>query len=216
MLLAALCTLPALANDGPTPRFFAEANGSAVDLRIELQTAGEPGIGEELDLVRIEGETETAIESAVRREVADADYETEYCKNWEVDSTWGDDTGERWTCDEHPDRCEDCDGDGTNECQWGCVTWQGYNVQDGCVSAGEVAYEVRETGHDWRVTGASVTVADVGQDCDDGTEVGDTGPDGGDDDDGLFSCATAPAPHAGRLLLGLVMGLVGWLAFRRD
>lgn len=131
-MLLVLCALPALANDGPTPRFFAEANGSAVELNKEQQAADE---------------------TAVRRESAGADCETEHDRNWAIDSTWwGDYTGETWTCDEFPDRCEDCNGDGVDPAV----------------------------------------------------------------DDSLFGCATAPARQAGRLLLGLGMGRVGWLAICRD
>lgn len=224
MVFAALLTssliTPALANDGPQPRLFAQASGSAVTLTIELHAAGEPGIGEALDLVRVEGASETTLESGVRREVADAEYETEYCKNWEVgtDST-GDDTGNQPVdCDATPELCEDCDGDGVNECKHGCVTWQGWTVQDLCVNAGEVDYELREEGTTFAARNTSVTVSDVGQDCDDVGEGGTTDADSGEptDDGGCEGCATASSPRAGRLLLGLVMGLVGWLAFRRD
>ncbi len=199
----------ALANDGPTPRLYAEANGSAVTLSIELHSAGEPGLGEDLDILRLEGETETAVVEGRSWSSGEADYTTQHCKNWEVGTT---DTGVWWSCDDQPDRCEDCDGDGVNECRYGCVDWPGFLVEDACVEAGEVRYEVRETGETYDVAAAELTVEDVGQDCE---EVGDTGDGSDDDDGGLFACSVTPSVKARQALLGFAMGLVGLIALRR-
>ncbi len=219
-----ICTLllagTSLANDGPSPKLHAEASGQTVTLKLELHGAGEPGLGEDLVIVRSEPTPETIVVETTAYEASGADYETEYCKNWEIDSTWwGDDTGEYWSCNDYPDRCEDCDGDGVNECQHGCVTWQGFTLPLDCVEPGNITYEVREDGWDYPADEVSLEVEDEGRDC--GSASGDEPPSGGDEEaeadaGGLLSCATTPAPRAGQLLLGLLMGLAGWFSLRRD
>ncbi len=198
----------ASANDGPSPRLHAEAAGQTVTLKLELHEAGEPGLGEELEILRTDPTPEETAVKGRAYESSDADYETDYCKNWELDS------GLDWTCDESPELCEDCDGDGVNECARGCETWQGFDLTLACVEPGSTSYEVREVANTWGVAQASIEVEDEGRDC--AMEMADDDDFVPEGDGCLGNCATAPAPRGGQLLLGLLMGLAGWFSLRRD
>jgi len=197
LLAGLLLTLPATfarANDGTPPELFAlMQQGQDVEVTLEIVGSGEPGLGEEYDLVRdgSGGEVDLLVgeqlqaESAVSSEVR--------CRGGWDDSE---------ACADNPDECLDCDDDGVPECPleydgW-CETVYYFEVVDYCVPAGETTYTFAADG--WAFEDSlSIDVVDSGEEC--------TVPGGGDGDGCSVVGLGRSGPGVGPALIILVVGL---------
>lgn len=190
----------AWADDGPSPRLWAEVSGHAATVTVGLYQGGEPGVEASYTLVQRGADGAVAATLLADHTFADDPPvgSTGLCHYDE-----GPDTG--IDCTTSPELCYDCDLDGTPECtsRTGfCIGGQLYEVEDPCVEPGDWTWELREVGNDygWQAGG---TVPDDGQACGDDTGTGDdgsllAGPGCG--------CGGAGAANAG---LGVVMLAVG-------
>lgn len=192
----------AFANDGPSPRLWAEAQGASVNLTVALFTSGEPGTDASYDLVRVDGETiDATLLSGHTFATSDAVGPTGTCRYW-------DDPKEGYDCVVTPEICSDCDLDGVPECAPDGVCLSGllFEVTDDCVLPGDWGWSLREAGDDWGFD-ATATVDDVGQECATDTGDGGSGDDSGPTTDGggcgCGTTAPGTALGVGMVLLGL-------------
>ena len=196
--LALLVAVPALANDGASPRNFElMLDGPDVVVSVDLTNTGEPG---DVDVIR-GAETLTRIEFDV----------SAASSTWLVCRDWGYDTD----CALSPDECSDCDGDGVNECSDPeCDVWGTFEFTDACVpttQAGDTVWTYTLS-EDWYTESLDIAVPRV-DDCQPlvEDEVGDDddSPAVADDAAGGTSCSTSAAAPLNPLALGLLMGGIG-------
>lgn len=122
-------------------------------------------------------------------------------------------------CEETPDACEDCDGDGDVDCPEGeCAAFRYFRIEDACVPPGETTYvlALAESEYPWS-TEESLAVEDAGQSC----ETDDDGASGGGGASPANGCSASGlggsrrAAPVGTALLMLLVGIVA-LRVRRS
>lgn len=83
----------------------------------------------------------------------------------ETDPETDTDTGEPLsTCEQYPECCDDCDGDGTLECEGHCVTFYEHPVTDECVPPGDWIF-YGGVGAAGASNGHEIEVEDTGDIC---------------------------------------------------
>jgi hypothetical protein len=105
-------------------------------------------------------------------------------------------------CEDH-DGCSDCDGDGVDECEDGCIKRYEFDFTDECVPPGAVEYVLYE---DAEVDAVEFAVEDVGQDCPLPPALGDGS--------GCSTSGLSAAPAEPLVASMLAIGLIA-LAWRR-
>ncbi len=197
-LAAALAlAAPALANDGPSPEEFELiADGPDVRVRLALADMGEPN---SVEVIReLGGDGENLGELAWS--------ETGALETWVECHPDGTD------CELEPELCNDCDGDGVDECGGWCDHWGTFELLDECVPVpvGETAtYTYRLASNPYSFTDAASIEVEHVDDCQDET-VGDD-----DFEDVPTEGCSIGQPASGTDLpaaLSLAMALIGALA----
>lgn len=183
MLAILLTAQLALANDGTPASLHAAVQGEQQDVTLTLSVVkgGEPGMGAVYHLER-DG---APLLSSHTFDEAEALSSLTRCRGGAV-----------WDCTDHPELCEDCDQDGTPECNleegdW-CEEVLSFEVIDECVPPGEQTWVLTAQDWEWFESSVSLTVEDRGLVC--------------EDPPAEITCATGSAPAG---LAGLLMGLLG-------
>ena len=199
-ILFSLPAIAALANDGTPPKLFELIQeGQDVAVTLEIVGGGEPGTGEEYDLVREGASGEVDVLVGESLDSSDAASSEVRCRGgWDYAED----------CAENPDDCLDCDEDGVPECPleydgW-CETAYYFEVIDSCVPAGGTTYTLSADGWSFEDS-ESIDVVDSGEEC--------TVPGAGETDGCSVAGVGWTGPGVWPALVLLLVGL--WVRLRR-
>lgn len=190
LLLLALPTA-ARANDG-TPPWIQDVvqEGQDVDLTLAIVDRGEPGLSSTFQVIRTErdGEETVVMDDHVFATSEASSSADPTCRWWDDENPAD--------CEDEAVGCDDCDHDGTPECDGWCQTAWYFVVTDTCVPTGDTSWTLAtvEAGEAIPETSASLRVTDSGETC------------------RACGCGASPGPAASLALAG--MGLVGLVALR--
>ena len=183
MLAILLAAQLALANDGTPASLHAAVQGQQQDVTLTLTVVkgGEPGMGAVYDLAR----DDSSLLASHTFEESEALSSLTRCRG-----------GAEWDCTDHPELCEDCDQDGTPECNldedgW-CEEVFSFEVTDECAPPGQQTWVLTAQDWDWFESSQTLIVEDRGLVCDEPPVE--------------IDCATGTAPAG---LSGLLLGLLG-------